>query len=1149
MPLTKAPMLMGTVMRRFPSCTTIQALAFAVLPVLLLPAPAPAQAPALDPFPLVKGLRENGMADLALDYLKEVVDPLAAKNAAIRETLLLERAKTLLEAADQAEDEAERVAMLGVARDQFDQFLKGNPPPALAAEAAVAVARVISLQAQSQLTRAAKAEDDTAEKAEALKARPMFQEASKRLELAAKQLATVLEDNTLPVLRRRDLQKELMQTELNQAITRLKTASTFVRPSAAEVVQRGKLIGDARDAFRAIATKYRGTSAEYIARAWQGQCEVLSDAKSAYEKIFLDLSRVRSPAAAAGVRLAGYFEAKAKYDNQDYPLARKLFIAWLRDYGRGQPTPETFAARYYLSLMQFGDVLTRLPKDPTDKEKLRYPLPPAAVGQLRGIEREFRRISQSDNEFTDKASKIRMRVIRTLVGDASKKPSEITDFDESVLTALVKYQSALDTEGDERKPILKDVVALLERALQLPPPPDSAQDVRDTQLKLVSAYLLADQPYQAAVMGESLARSIGARGARQGALAGLYAIQSYLSAANKLPPTDALSRQADESRAMAMAKLLHEKFPNDPNTDAARFQLGQLLFKQQKYYTDDPVGNPLGGSFNAYASVSPNSPYALRARILEGVSAFEILRPTTELPVTVKNQVRSKILTDLRAIPAPTATSAPDDVKFYVQSQLLLAQLHLMDFPKGIPEAEKITRRIAQLAGLLIPDQSRYSAIAGVPVVTAIIRKSRLPQLSEDDRRLLAYQIEEARLKAVYGQIAPAFQQNKYDEVIARLEPELGAMDVAGPAVAKNMNEALNAAASKLDEFRREKIIVLALQTRIRKGDIQEAERLFNLLERLGGSLEATIGALTQLLAVVRPQIEKLRNQGDAGKARLDALIAGVAKLLDKVGSKPNLGAREYVFLGRSLKDIGSYDQAAQILEKVPAPANRELLNEKNPNAITNNDDRLSVIFYRGAQLELARTYRLSGKIQEAEKVLQDAMGDDNKPGWAKTAPDFRKEALYTLEDKAAGITTAKDAQPLWSQAAQGWAKIASEYQAYLRQPIPADPQKAAERKRIEPQIKALYFETFYEYLRCLTRANESMLADNPERRKSSLSKLADQIAKVEASNPDLAPEVVEKFRGLLEKYPRLQELYSNLGGKRFLPPMVPASDTAAGSN
>lgn len=1107
---------------------------------------AVAQAP--DPFPLAKGLRENGMADLALEYLKEKVDPLAASNASIRETLLLERAKTLLEAADQAEEEANRVAMLNQARDEFEKFLKGNPPPAQAAEAAVAVARIISLQAESQLIRAAKAEDNAVEKAEAAKARPMFQDASKRLEQAAKQLAAVLEDNTLPVLRRRDLQQELIQTELNQAITRLKTASTFVRPTANEVVQRGKLINDAREEFKAIAAKYRGTSAEYIARAWQGQCEVLSDAKSAYEKIFQDLARVRSPAAAAGVRLARYFEAKAKYDNQDYAQARKLFIAWLRDYGRGRQTPEAYAARYYLGLMQLGDVLSKLPKDPGDKEKFRYPLPPAAVAQLREIEREFRRIAEADNEFTEKASKLRMRVIRAIVGDASKKPPQITDFDECNLTAIVKYQAALEADGDERKPILKEVVALLERSLQLAPP-DSVQDLRDAKLKLASAYLLADQPYQAAVLAESLARSIGSRNAKQGALAGLYALQAYIAAAKKLGPTDALSRQADEDRAMAVAKLMHEKFSNDPNTDSARFQLGQLLFQQQKFFTSDPAGNPLGGAFNAFAAVSPNSPLALRARILEGVSAFEILRPTSDFPDAVKQQVRKKVVSDLQAVPAPSNLTPPDDVKFYVQTQLLLAQLHLMEYPKGLPEAEKICRRIAQLTGLLIPEQNRYAVVAGTPAATAWVRKTRLPQLSDDDRRLLSYQIEETRLKAVYGQIAPAFQQEKYTEVLARLEPELATMDAAGPALADGMSEALSAAASKLDEFRREKVIVLALQTRIRQGNIQEAERLFALLEKLGGSLEATINALTQLLAVVRPQIEELRAQGGAGKAKLDALIAGVAKLLDKVGSKPNLSAREYVFLGRSLKDIGSYDEAATILEKVPPPANRDLLKEKNPNSITNDADRLAVIFYRGAQLELARTYRLAGKISDAEKVLQDAMGDDNNPGWAKTSPEFRKEALYTLEDKAATINSAKQAQPIWAQAAQGWAKIANEYQAYLRQPIPADPQKAAERKRIEPQVKAMYFETFYEYLRCLTRANETMLANDPDKLKASLSKLADQIAKVEANNPDLAPEVKEKFVDLLEKYPRLRQLYIGLGGKGFLKATTATNGTAAASN
>jgi hypothetical protein len=75
------------------------------------------------------------------------------------------------------------------------------------------------------------------------------------------------------------------------------------------------------------------------------------------------------------------------------------------------------------------------------------------------------------------------------------------------------------------------------------------------------------------------------------------------------------------------------------------------------------------------------------------------------------------------------------------------------------------------------------------------------------------------------------------------------------------------------------------------------------------------------------------------------------------------------------------------------------------------------------------------------------------------------------------------------------------------------------------------------------------MLANDPDKLKASLSKLADQIAKVEANNPDLAPEVKEKFVDLLEKYPRLRQLYIGLGGKGFLKATTATNGTAAASN
>ena len=1079
----------------------------AVLAAITFAHPVAADTP--DPFPLARGLRDNGMADLAMEYLKQQVKPLADKDPALKDVYRLELAKTLLETADQTEVEVERLALLDLAKIEFADYLKGNPPPILAAEAAVAVARIISLQAQAQLSRSANAPDEAAEKAEAIKARPMFEAAAKQLEKAVGQLESVLSADDLSPTNKRELEQDLIETKLSQAITKLKTADTFVNPSAKEVRVRGDLINAAKEQFETIAKDYKGTPGEYVARAWVGQCEVLVQAKSAADKIFLDLSRVRSPIAAAGLRLARFFQAKQAYDGQNYKDAARLFTAWLRQYGRGRPTAETYAAQYYTTLMRFGDVLGRLPKDPKDPEQIKYPLPPAAYSALREVERGFRKITRSDNDFTERANTVRMKAVRYIVGDAKKSPAEITDFDEGVLTALVKFQTALEGDVAEREKEMELVIALLEKSLTLPPPADSAQDIRDTKLKLVSAYLVGGEPYRAAVLGESMFRSAGARGSAAAAQAGFYAIQAYLSAAEKLGPTEAELRRSDEARAIDLAKSMHAKYPIDPNTDLARFALGQLLAKSETYLTDDAAADPVGGAFQAYAAVSPKSDRVTQARLLEGIAAFEILRPTTDEPAAVKNQVRTKAIADLKSVPKPVAGAGIPVIQLYVQTQLLLAQLHLMNYPKGLVEAEKTTQQIAKF----VTDEKT---------------------LPDDLKKTLSYQIEESRLRAVFGLAAPKFQEGKFDEVIAKLTPELENLK---SAVEPDQGDALRAAAEKLDEFRRERILVLALQTRIRQGDIDAAEALFKKLETLGGSLEATVSALSQLLGMIRPQLDELRKQGEEGQPQYDKLVAGISKLLDEIAARPNLGPREFVFLGKSLKDIGSYERAVPILEKVPPPAKPELLNEKNPNTIPDEADRLSVVFYRGAQLELAQAYREAGMVAESERLLADAMGTDENPGWAKTSPDFRKEALYTMEAKAEAIPTPVEAQPIWKEAQAGWGKIAGEYQAYLRQPLPADPQKAAERKRIEPQVKAMYFGTLYEYLRCLARANKSMLSDNPDNLAKSFGGLANYIKKVNETNPEMDAEVRAKFDGLLAEYPQLNDEYVKVGGAPFVKP------------
>ena len=134
------------------------------------------------PVDLVRGLRENGLPELALEYLAELsVKP----PPDLAKVLPLERAKVRLELATAETDEGLRGVQIAQAKLELDAFLKGNPNHPRTPEAAVAIAQLLTLEGKTQLQRARREPDDESKIAAAAKARPIFDLAAKRYEQAA----------------------------------------------------------------------------------------------------------------------------------------------------------------------------------------------------------------------------------------------------------------------------------------------------------------------------------------------------------------------------------------------------------------------------------------------------------------------------------------------------------------------------------------------------------------------------------------------------------------------------------------------------------------------------------------------------------------------------------------------------------------------------------------------------------------------------------------------------------------------------------------------------------------------------------------------------------------------------------------------------
>lgn len=1141
-----------------------RALCRAVALAVLALSAAPAAAQPGDPLELARGLRDNGLADLALDYLDRIA---AGKpSPALAAVLPLERARARLDLARDEADDARRDALIAGAKAEFEHFLAAQSNHPRRPEAAVALARVVAAQAKSGLSRSNKIADDAKRQAERAKARPAFEDAAKRFGDAAAAYAAKLDDPDLTEAQRKEVARDVFQAELDRAVNSYLLADTYGTADAKDKEARGNALKQARELFVQLGKKDAAGELGWVAKAWAAECLREMDSAVAARKEFdaVHDAAKKSAAAAAGARLARFFEARAEFLTARNAAGLSKALAaleqWLAEPANrtARPSPEVVAARWYVAVAR--DQQARALIDTKAKPPA---VPPAAQALLKQAERDYKRVTQAENDYSARAAERRTQVLRLLVGDAEKDPAKVATFDEAVTAAQVQLDKALrEAEApDDRLRQMAKAAALYERARALPVPKDADREATDADVNLVFAYRLSGRPLQAAVLGEHLART--ARPADAAARAGLYAVQSYLQAAAGVDPTDAASRRADQDRAAKLTDFLDRQYPTDPSTDSARAQLGQLLYRQGRHRE----------AFDLLARVRPTSPTAAAARLFQGAAALELLRPTPagtdaedgSPPPDAKQKadLYRRAVADLTAVPAPPPDAAADDARLAVLLQIQIAELHLTDAPAGYAKAEAVAAAAAKAA-------------------------SGFKELTAEDRQELTLKAEHARLRAVYAQALPLYQAGKSAEAAAKVAPILDAAAKDGPAAKDGQPEAVAAAAKRVDQFRRDDLLVLAMQARIKEGAGERVGDLFDLMKKLGGSLDAGVGTVGALVAAVRPQADALRREGRTAEA--DKLLRGVGVVLDKVAAEPNLTPRVLVFLGAGLTDTGQPDRAVEVLAKVPAPPAEDLA--KKP-ADLDDAARPAVLLYRQARLETVRALRTAGRFADADKALAEATGTKEKPGWAAGDPAFRREAAYILEDRAAAAKDSKQATALWGEANKKWTELANEYLPTLRRlgsgrqnataamlaladlnALPPNrllPQKPEEIKkgladprppawvkellvettpgpdgkpqpnptaqaytqalrqtaaRVEAQIKPKYHDLFFESTRCLTRANSHVLKDRPAELREKLRAIADSVRQLEAHNPDLAPEVRDKFAALMTEYPALKAEY-----------------------
>ncbi|MCS7271209.1 MAG: hypothetical protein NZ703_08995 [Gemmataceae bacterium] len=678
------------------------------------------------PLELVRGLRQSGRADLALEYLHEREKQLTAAERAV---LPLEHALCLLAEAREEAEEGKRESLLGEARLRLHQFVvqnQGKHPRA--AEANLALADVLAVQAQTQLSRGLRIEVPPSpppgtpgseailqereralqqRRKEAEKAAPMFLDASKRYAEAAQLLEAQADNKNLSPQEKQRLRQEIFEAKLRAAINQSRLAETVLGDSPQDTQLRGQHREKALKMFEQLARGAENQRSTWIARAWQAETlRELGQIKDA-ETVFASIAKANLAEATEGKRLAEFFQLRQEYllAIRERNAARLEAIAsrlrqWLERYGqrrRVSPEDEQWAVRYYLafSLQVRADLL--LPPPPKGSGTIT--LPERARTLYQEAERHYRLLSQQPNDYQSRAERYRLYVLRRLVGEGLRPPQQYRTFEEAHVAALVQMARLRELEEQQggtqerwrqRVQELKSqgrawnllgaelqrqatavllpaqrrrVVALLERARELASPGDPPEDVLDNLLRLVFFYLSNGEPQRAAVLGEHITRHLRAP-AHKLAAAGLLAVNGYLAASSYLKP-DLNDPQTTQQRLQMFRQV----------DRACALRLAHYLDKR---FPNEPITDAIRlrlailliderqwtGAYELIERVRPGFSQINQARLVQAFVTLHLLT-AEDSPLADKDKVKyyRGTVRDLSQLPAPVTAASGEQVR------------------------------------------------------------------------------------------------------------------------------------------------------------------------------------------------------------------------------------------------------------------------------------------------------------------------------------------------------------------------------------------------------------------------------------------------------------------------------------------------------
>lgn len=664
------------------------------------------------------GLRDRGMPELALEYLQR----LAARPAPpLGGRLHREIATTLIAMADRDDDAGRRLSRLAEARAALERAL--TPKPAVGESIAIRLAqiRLCVREAKEGLAVARDGEDQSERRRAVTVARSSLQEALERIPIIQSELAAA---SGVP---REAMERWRVEVRFEEETLRMQLAVMRDESTRDEQLRRVREVQAALAEFHTLAKKHDGTPIGWSALVWVGRCQLELEDRLEARMVLEAVAKETSAPAADARRIASYLLLRMS-DEEPYASAKATEIIrrcelWRNRYAANENSDEWIGVEFLLAKSMVRQAQSGV--TPPSREDGPPKVNANAQARLRLAEKLLSNVAATPTEFAHRARRLRGDVLLLLTAErASKGIESLTSFEECYFTAqveLARANGSLAKNGDA----INRAITALERALSLVSLGDSSRDVLDARLALAYAYLLAGEYCSAAVLGEHLARVAPSNRAARAASYALSACAAVLRE-SRIRGASADEIRSDQLRVRHVAELMERQWPGDPATDAARFQLGAILFEEKQ----------LLPAFEQFSRVRDGSADAGTARFFQGVIAQQ------PFPADVKPNVVARAIADIERMPMPRS----DGEAAACRAKLQLAHLYLIRPAPDLDRAIALARGIRELC--------RGEGHGG-------------PLAAESDRALTAAIVAKARALTDRGETSAAGQL--LDPIIAEV--------------------------------------------------------------------------------------------------------------------------------------------------------------------------------------------------------------------------------------------------------------------------------------------------------------------------------------------------------------------------------------------